>query len=167
MTNVAQTLMSVLLRLGTAEKINAFDFFTASEGEARASGVVLHAVPSGARRRYRGSSRGESVGGGHILSRRGRPAVRTRPNPLAREGALTNPSPALLRGEASVEADCGREGGHYKMLAPRETLQRPPPRPLHRRRIPNPARSAGLGLASAPSRAAEYTWRIASFPHNL
>jgi hypothetical protein len=44
------------------------------------------------------------------------------PQMVAREGALDNPSPALCAGKTGAREFRGREGGHHKVLVPREIL---------------------------------------------
>ena len=70
---------------------------------------------------------------------------------VARERALDNLAPRSARG-TDCEANCGRGGGHWKMLAPREPCGgRLRGRPLCAHETPAPER--GAALSSAPSRA--------------
>jgi len=61
----------------------------------------------------------------------------------AREGALANPAPRFARGNKRERSLWPRRRP-LQNAAPRENLQRPPPRPHIAVRDPEPAQSAGL-----------------------
>jgi hypothetical protein len=75
---------------------------------------------------------------------RWRTSTLTAPNAVARGGALDNLAPRSARGTRSRMQSVAAEAATTKMLAPRETLWLPPPRPPMRARAHNPAPSAGL-----------------------
>src|SRR5947209_9656378 len=80
----------------------------------------------------------------------------------AREGALNNPSLALGAGKRDVGVFSGRGGGHYKIVALRENLWRPPPRPHIHRTPETPRRARGWIGARAFARGRTIRTQISS-----